>query len=90
MSLKIRKSPALTLVLVVTLHFSSPLGKVKWKRENKKRNNMGRKSSFSLHVCIDHFSTTKIKRNIIKGKVVKIHSFFQSLPKSRKAILMFG
>lgn len=35
MTLKIRKSPTFTLVLVVPPHFSPPLGKEKWKREKK-------------------------------------------------------
>lgn len=75
MTLTIRKSPVFTLVLVVPPYFSPPLGKVKWKRE-RIRNNMGRKSTFSLYVCVDLFSTTRIKRNNKKEKVVKIHSFF--------------
>lgn len=70
MTLKITKSPALTLVLVVPPYFPPPLEKKEVEGREKKRNYMDRKNTFGLYVCVDHFSTTKIKRNIKKGKAI--------------------
>lgn len=51
MTLKIRKSPALTLVLVVPPYFPPPLEKRKWKGEKKKKLYGQEKHFWSLCIC---------------------------------------